>query len=126
MRISRRGSLLFSVIVIFAAPAQSEEESAFSFSTSGEFVRDCDGGSPPEQCLNAVMHVELVVNDGTENGTCDGGLDGLLKAKTNEELNEMLTERVVRIVPWLKAHPEYANQSYGDGVYAALRGVYCR
>lgn len=125
MRILRLASLLSAMTAPFAAPAWADDENPFSFSTSGEFVRDCDGASPPEQCLNAVMHVEMVIDDGTANGTCDGGFDALLEARTNDELNEMLTERVVRIVPWLKAHPEYDSQSYGDGVWAALRGVYC-
>jgi len=98
----------------------------FTFTSSADFVRDCNGSSPPEECLNAIMHVEDVVDYGdNHNATCDGGPEELLKSASNAELNEKLAERLARIVPWLKAHPEYDDQSYGDGVWAALKGVYC-
>jgi hypothetical protein len=32
---------------------------------------------------------------------------------------------MARIVPWFKARPQYDDKSYGDGVWAALKGVYC-
>jgi hypothetical protein len=98
----------------------------FSFTTSADFVRVCDGVSPSEECLNAIMHVEQVVDDTDHpNGTCDGGPDELLKSSSNDELDGKLAERLARVVPWLKAHPEYDALSYGDGVWAALKGAYC-
>lgn len=118
---------LFAIAGFVVAFLGTAQASSYSFSTAGDFVRVCDGSSPPEECLNAVMHVEQIVNYGDHpNDTCDGGPQELLKATTNEELDASLRERVINIVPWLKAHSEYSNQSYGDGIWAALKGVYCR
>lgn len=98
----------------------------YSFTTTAEFVSQCGVSSPPSDCLAAVEHVEEVVdNGGNPNETCDGGPDAMLKSQNSAELEAWLTERVRRIVPWLKAHGEYGQKSYGDGVWAALKGVYC-
>jgi hypothetical protein len=98
----------------------------FTFASSADFVRDCSGSSPSEECLNAILHVEEVVDYGDNgNATCDGGPEELLKSASNGELNDKLAERLARIIPWLRAHAEYDDKSYGDGVWAALRGVYC-
>ena len=116
-----------SAIVIAAAGAPVAVAEDFSFATSRQFVVACDGASPPEECLNALMHVELVVNSTADpNNTCDGGTDALLKAESNEELNRLLTERVVKVVAWLKQHTEYDSLSYGDGIWSGLKGAYCR
>lgn len=116
------------MIAAFAGAAVALPAAAgdYSFTTSADFVRDCDGASPPEACLNAIMEVEQVVNDTDHpNATCDGGPDELLKSGSNDELNQKLAERLARVVPWLKAHAEYDAMSYGDGVWAALKGAYC-
>ena len=116
-----------SAIMITVAEAPAAVAQNFSFSTSKEFVAACHGASPPEECLNALMHVELVVNSRDDpNNTCDGGTDALLKAESNAELNRLLTERVVKVVTWLKQHTEYDSLSYGDGIWSGLKGVYCR
>jgi len=118
---------LFVVAAILPFASASAKMSSYSFGTAGEFIGTCEGSSPPEECLNAVMYVEQVIDGGdSPNATCDGGPSELLKATTNEQLDAALREKVVKIVPWLKAHPEYGNQSYGDGIWAALKGVYCR
>ena len=118
---------VLSAIMIAVAGAPSALAQNFSFATSRQFVVACDGASPPEGCLNALMHVELVVNSTADpNNTCDGGTDRLLKAESDEELNHLLTERVVKVVAWLKQHTEYDSLSYGDGIWSGLKGVYCR
>lgn len=97
------------------------------FPTGADFVAGCDGASPSEDCTSAVLHVEQVVNDrDNPNATCEGGIDGLLKARDNAELERWLTQRVVAVVAWLKLHPEYDRLSYGDAIWAGLKGVYCR
>jgi hypothetical protein len=109
-----------------AALTQPASAGDFTFTTSADFVRDCDGSSPPEACLNAIMEVEQVIDSGENpNATCDGGTDALLKSASSTELNDKLAERLARVVPWLKAHQAYDDKSYGDGVWAALRGAYC-
>ena len=111
------------LVLLLAQPAAAGD---FTFTTTAEFVRDCDGSSAPEECQNAILEVDQVVDGGdNRNATCDGGPDELLKSTSNAELNEKLAQRLARIVPWLKAHPEYDGKSYGDGVWAALKGVYC-
>lgn len=97
------------------------------FSSGADFVARCDGASPSEDCTSAVMHVELVVNDRDHpNATCEGGTDGLVKARDNAELQRWLSQRVVAVVGWLKLHHEYDRLSYGDAIWAGLKGVYCR
>ena len=113
-------------ILITAAGAPDAMAQDYSFATSKQFVAACGAASPPEECLNALMHVEQIVNSGTDpNNTCDGGPDTLLKAQSNAELDRLLTERVVKVVAWLKQHTEYDNLSYGDGIWSGLRGAYC-
>lgn len=111
MRIFGYASLSMSLSVILPAHAQNAAEDGFSFKTTEQFASECGGASPPEECLNAIMHVEQVVDhDGNfhpVNSTCDGGPEALLKSQTNAELTEKLTERLVRVVEWLKMHPEY-------------------
>lgn len=108
-----------------ASPAASQMN-LYAFKTTAEFVSQCDVASPPFDCLDAISHVEGVVDDSDNpNGTCDGGPDAMLKLHSNDELTAWLTARLVRLLPWLKAHPEYNEMSYGDGVWAALKGVYC-
>ena len=99
----------------------------YSFTTTAEFVSQCGVASPPSDCIAAVQHVEEVVNSReTPNETCDGGPDAMLESSRNSaEMEAWLGERVRRIVPWLKAHHDYNAKSYGDGVWAALKGVYC-
>lgn len=108
-----------------SSPAMSQLK-LYSFTTTAEFVSQCDVSSPPSDCMAAVEHVEEVVdNGGNRNETCDGGPDSMLKSRTRAEFDAWLIERVRRIIPWLKAHTEYGQMSYGDGVWAALKGVYC-
>jgi hypothetical protein len=45
--------------------------------------------------------------------------------RNDVELMAWLGERVKRTVAWLKLHPEYNDKSYGDGVWAGLKGSYC-
>ena len=97
------------------------------FSSGADFVSRCDGVSPNEGCTSAVLHVEQVVNDrDNPNSTCEGGIDGLLKARDNAELERWLVIRVVALVGWLKIHHEYDRLSYGDAIWAGLKGAYCR
>lgn len=115
------------VAAILLAQPTSASAAPSPYGTTADFVSLCDGASPSEDCQNALMHVEQIVNFGDHpNDTCDGGPDEILKARSNEELAAKLTERVVAVVAWLKLHPEYSNLSYGDGIWAALKGVYCR
>lgn len=126
MRISGCTSLILALAWGLPVHAQVGGSDGFPFRTTGEFVSQCSGASYPEECLNAIIHVEQVVNDrDNPNATCDGGTDALLKARSDAELNSLLAERLVRVLGWLRKHPEYALQSYGDGVWAALRGAYC-
>ncbi len=109
------------------APVHGALADTQPFPTTGDFVQACGGASASEACLNTLMYVEQVIDTPDQpNKTCDGGLDALLKARDNTVLNMLLTERVVRVVAWLGQHPEYARQSYGDGIWAGLKGVYCR
>lgn len=127
MRTVSYGLLLLGVGGILLAQAPGAVADPFPFTTAGEFANFCEGASPREECLNAIMEVEQVVDSSEHpNDTCDGGPDALLEARTNEELDEKLTARAVSVVVWLKHHAEYANQSYGDGIWAALKGVYCQ
>ena len=109
------------------APADGAAMDLYSFRTTGEFVETCDVAEPPSDCMSAVAHVEEVVNSSDHpNETCDGGTDAMLKAgHAGADIEVWLLERVVRIVPWLKSHPEYSDKSYGDGIWTALKGVYC-
>ena len=117
---------LLVVSIGLSSPALGQLK-LYSFTTTAEFVSQCDVSSPPSDCLAAVEHVEEVVdNGGNPNETCDGGPDAMLKSRNSAELETWLTERVRRIIPWLKAHGEYGQMSYGDGVTAALKGVYCK
>ena len=116
-----------SALLIAAAGAPAAVAQGLPFETSRQFVTTCEGASPREECLIALLHVEQVVNSRADpNNTCDGGTDTLLKAQSNVELNRLLTERVVKVVVWLKQHTEYDSLSYGDGVWSGLKGVYCR
>ena len=116
-----------SALTIAAVGAPGAVAQDFSFVTSKQFVTTCDGAEPSEECLNALLHVELVVNSTDDpNNTCDGGTDALLNAGSNEELNSLLAERVMKVVAWLKQHTEYDSLSYGDGIWSGLKGVYCR
>jgi hypothetical protein len=116
---------LMAFAVAFLAPPSSAADD-FTFTSGADFVRDCDRSSPPEECLNAILDVENVVDYGNNrNATCDGGPEELMKSASSAELNDKLAERLAQIVPWLKAHPEYDDKPYGDGVWAALKGVYC-
>jgi hypothetical protein len=117
-------TLVAFTLAFLALPSRAADD--FSFTSSADFVRDCNGSSPPEECLNAILDVENVVDYGdNRNATCDGGPDELMKSASSAELNDKLAQRMARIVPWLKAHPEYDDKSYGDGIWAALKGVYC-
>ena len=116
---------LLVVSIGLSSPAVAQMK-LYSFTTTAEFVSQCGGPSPASDCLSAVAHVEEVIDTREHpNETCDGGPDAMFKSQNNAELEAWLTERVRRIVPWLKAHPEYGEKSYGDGVWAALKGVYC-
>src|SRR5579871_1989296 len=123
------GPFVLATLVALALafpPLPGRAAADFTFASSADFVRDCSGSSQPEECLNAILEVEQVVDYGNNrNATCDGGPDELLKSASSAELNAKLAERLARIVPWLRAHPEYDEKSYGDGVWAALKGVYC-
>jgi pyrimidine deaminase RibD-like protein len=115
------------VLTVAAVGAPGAVAQDFSFVTSKQFVTTCDGAGPSEECLNALLHVELVVNSTDDpNNTCDGGTDALLNAGSNVELNSLLAERVMKVVAWLKQHTEYDSLSYGDGIWSGLKGVYCR
>lgn len=102
-------------------------QAAPTFPTGADFVAGCAANPSDEDCTGEVLHVEQVVNDrDNPNATCDGGINGLLEARDNAELQRWLTQRVVAVVGWLKLHPEYDQMSYGDGIWAGLKGVYCR
>ena len=127
MGASTKVTWLLAAVATFLLQAPDAMAAASPDGTTSDFVSSCDSASPPETCLNALMHVEQIVDSGERpNDTCDGGPDVLLKAHSNAELDIMLTERVIAVVGWLKKHPEYSSRSYGDGVWAALKGVYCR
>ncbi|HVY02069.1 MAG TPA: hypothetical protein VG983_00315 [Caulobacterales bacterium] len=118
--------LVFISSLAAADPVQAEP-SGFPFETTGEFLSQCGGVTAPEECLNAILYVEQVVDGGDNpNATCDGGPSQLLKARSNAELDAELEQRRARIAAWLRDRPEYAGQSYGDGIWSALKGVYCR
>lgn len=118
--------ILLALGLALLAPGQGVLAATPAFPTSGDFVQGCSGASPSEECLNTLLHVEQVVDSPDQpNSTCDGGTDALLRAQNDTELNMLLTERVVRVVAWLGQHPEYASQSYGDGIWAGLKGAYC-
>ncbi len=118
-------SLALGVALAWLSPGGAAVPAAFP--TGADFVAGCDGASPGEACTAELLHVEQVVNDSDHpNATCDGGIDGLLNSRDNAELEQRLTQRVVAVVTWLKQHPDYAHQSYGDGIWAGLKGVYCR
>jgi hypothetical protein len=124
MRTTALLSLALGVALVWPA---SGVQAAETFPTGADFVAGCEATPSHEDCTWAVMHVEEVVNDRDHpNATCEGGIDGLLQARDNAELERRLTQRVVAVVGWLKQHPEYARQSYGDGIWAGLKGVYCR
>jgi hypothetical protein len=115
---------LVAALALSAGLAQATGAAAYSFTTTAEFVRDCDGTSPPEQCMDALMDVELVIDGGDNpNATCDGGMTSA--RDTEAARYAILAERVLRIVPWLKTHPEYGDKPFQDGVWAALKGAYC-
>jgi hypothetical protein len=117
---------LLSLSVGLTSPATGQMN-LFSFKTTAEFVAQCDVASLPSDCLAAIEHVEGVIDDREHpNETCDGGPEAMLKSRSGVELEAWLAERVRQIVPWLKAHREYDEKSYGDGVWAALKGVYCK
>jgi hypothetical protein len=120
-------ALVLSAGMLVFAQAPTARAAGYSFTTSGEFVSTCDSLAQPEECRNALMYVEQVVDSSDHpNDTCDGGPEALLKARSNEELEAWLGQRVTQVVAWLRQRPAYAGQSYGDGVWAALKGVYCR
>ena len=122
-----RHALLLVALSATSELAHGANSSGFTFRTTEEFVRECDGGSPPYECRNAILYVEEVVDYGDDrNATCDGGPAALLKPGTSEGLEALLAERLARVVPWLKQNPQYNSKSYGDGISAALKGVYCR
>jgi hypothetical protein len=115
-----------AALALGAGLPQAAAAGDFDFGTTGEYVRQCDSPSPPNQCLGAIQEVELVVDTGdNHNATCDGGYDELANSASNDQLMAKLAARVSRVVPWLKAHPEYADKPYDDGVWAALKGAYC-
>ena len=117
--------LAFVAAFAFSAGlAQATGVAGYTFATSAEFVRDCDGASPPKQCMDALMDVELVIDGGeNSNATCDGGMTS---AKDTDAVRYgILAQRVSRVVPWLKTHPEYGDKPFQDGVWAALKGAYC-
>lgn len=122
------GALVAVVITAGLLPsAGGEPMDLYSFKTTREFIETCDVAAPPNDCMSAVAHVEEVVNSTDHpNETCDGGTDAMLQAgHAGGDIDAWLLERIVRIIPWLRAHPEYLDKSYGDGVWAALKGVYC-
>lgn len=126
MRTSVARLVLTALSLALLAPGHGALADTQPFPTAGDFVQGCGGASPREECLNTLMYVEQVVDTPDRpNSTCDGGIDMLLKAHDDTELNRLLTERVVRVVAWLGQHPEHATQSYGDGIWAGLKGVYC-
>jgi hypothetical protein len=119
--------LILAACLSSAATAQAEPTQSYSFTTTGEYVSQCGAASVPHDCLAAVQYVEDVVDHDQDfhsiNDTCDGGPDAMGQSG---QMIEWLTERVVRSVAWLKAHPEYDAKSYGDGIWAGLKGAYCR
>lgn len=117
-------SLALGAALVWPGPQAQAVE---TFPTGADFVAGCDGSSPNEDCTWAVMHVEEVVNDHDHpNATCEGGIDGLIKAHDNAELERWLQQRVMAVVGWMKGHREYDSLPYGDGIWAGLKGVYCR
>ena len=120
-------ALAFVAAVAFAASLPHAAAAGDdTFATTAEYVRDCDDPSPSNQCLGAIQEVERVLYGGDNpNSTCDGGFAELTNSASNDELMAKLAARVSRVVPWLKAHPEYGDKPYQDGVWAALKGAYC-
>lgn len=119
-------TILSAATIVAAWPTWALAQE-FLFATTKDFVTACDGTSPSEDCQGALLHVELVVNSRDDpNNTCDGGTDALLNAESNEELNGILSDRVVKVVAWLRQNTEYDGLSPGDGIWSALKGVYCR
>ncbi|MDO9472197.1 MAG: hypothetical protein Q7J28_04020 [Caulobacter sp.] len=117
-------SLALGAALVWPGPGAQAVE---TFRTGADFVDGCAATPSNENCTGAVLHVEQVVNDrDNPNATCEGGIDGLLQAPDNAELERRLTQRVVAVVAWLKRHPEYDRMSYGDAIWAGLKGVYCR
>ena len=121
--------LIVALAMPSTASSQAEPMKLFSFTTTAEYVSQCSAAPLPGDCLNAIQHVEDVVDHDQDfhsvNETCDGGPDAMVKLQSNQEYVEWLTERVNRSVAWLKAHPEYDGKSYGDGIWAGLKGAYC-
>ncbi|HQT52156.1 MAG: hypothetical protein Q7U11_09220 [Phenylobacterium sp.] len=117
-------SLALGAALVWPEPGA---QAAPTFPTGADFVAGCAATPSNEDCTGAVLHVEQVVNDrDNPNATCDGGIDGLLQARDSAELERRLTQRVVAVVAWLKLHPEYDRMSYGDAIWAGLKGAYCR
>jgi hypothetical protein len=125
----RPALLVLAVCLNSPAVAQDAAVSPYSFTTTGEYVSQCGAASLAADCLSAVQHVEEVVDYDQDfhpiNDTCDGGPEAMLNAGSNDQMTAWLTERVERSVAWLKAHPEYDGKSYGDGIWAGLKGAYC-
>jgi hypothetical protein len=122
-----RVTLLVAALVL---PSPAVGQIRYSFTTTAEYVSQCDVASLPGDCLSAVQHVEEVVDYDQDfhpiDDTCDGGPEAMMKSRSNDEMTAWLTERVNRSVAWLKTHPEYNEKSYGDGIWAGLKGAYCR
>ena len=120
-------ALGFSLAFVVSTWPRTATAEPYSFATTAEFLAKCDSPSQPEECRNALMYVEQVVDSSDRpNDTCDGGPEALLKARSNEEFEAWLAERVALVVAWLRQNPAYWNKSYGDGIWAGLKGAYCR
>lgn len=116
-----------AAVLAWSAPGLADsQDNVFSFNTTAEFMAKCDVDAPSHECRFAVQYVEQVVDGGDKpNDTCDGGPDSMIQSRDNAEFDAWLNERLTKIMPWLRQHPEYNSMSYGDGIWAALKGVYC-
>jgi Rap1a immunity proteins len=92
-----------------------------NFKSSGEYIRGCAGPKVSVNCLTDFVMTDIADEKSGQHCLPDTSAPSL------EQGNAKRTAIVIRLVAWLKTHPEYSGKPASEGLSAAMHASYpCR
>jgi hypothetical protein len=92
-----------------------------NFKSSRDYIRGCAGSKVSVNCLTDFVMTDIADEKSGQHCLPDTSAPSL------EQGNAKRTAIVIRLVAWLKTHPEYSGKPASEGLSAAMHASYpCR
>jgi hypothetical protein len=89
-----------------------------SFKSSGAYIRGCAGPKVSAHCLTDFVMTDIADEKSGQHCLPDTSAPSL------EQGNAKRTAIVVRLIAWLKTHPEYSGKPASEGLSAGMHALY--